>query len=273
MTLTKKGLFSFMKKILSLVSVFAATAGFMLGSGLATASDHDDITPPGTQTTAPNLTDLYVFRKGEEQGTATTGDPNTLVFIMNSYDRLPAREEAFFNTSARYEFHLSRIEGSTPSTTTPTAADDAVLRFKFSNPNSNGQQRMTLTYIADGEETVVRDTLTDGDILTTPLLDKGTGSTGTIANDVDINGQTVKVFAGLRQDPFYFDVDKFFALRADIANGDGAITDIFGTDETAVDFTRGFNVLSVVVEVPRALLQGNGSATTFDVWETISIPE
>ena len=112
-----------------------------------------------------------------------------------------------------------------------------------------------------------------GDILTTPLLDKGTGSTGTIANDVNLRGQTVKVFAGLRQDPFYFDVDKFFALRTDIANGDNQITNIFAAEGDEVDFTRGFNVLSVVVEIPRALLQGNGSATTFDVWETISIPQ
>lgn len=261
-----------MKKVLTGVSLCAATVGFMLGSGLATASDHDDITPPGVQTTAPNLTDLYVFRKGEEQASSNNGDPATVVFIMNSYDRLPARQEAFFNTSARYEFHLSRISGD-PSTTTPTAAEDAVLRLKFGNPNSNGQQKMTVTYIADGEESVVRDTVGDTDILTTPLLDKGTGVTGTVANEISIKGETVKVFAGLRQDPFYFDVDKFFALRTDIANGDNVITNIFGDDATAVDFTRGFNVLSVVVEVPRALLQGNGSATTFDVWETISIPE
>ncbi len=261
-----------MKKILSLISVFAATAGFMLGSGLATASDHDDITPPGTQTTAPNLTDLYVFRKGEEQGTGTSGDANTLVFIMNSFDRLPARQEAFFNTSARYEFHMSRITGDA-STSTPTAAEDAVLRFEFSAPDTNGQQRMTLTYIADGQETSTRQTISNSDILTTPLLAKGTGSAGTIANDVDINGQTVKVFAGLRQDPFYFDVDKFFALRTDIADGNGQITNLFAAEGDEVDFTRGFNVLSVVVEVPRTLLQGNGSATTFDVWETISIPQ
>lgn len=244
----------------------------MIGSGLATASDHDDITPPGVQTTSPNLTDLYVFRKGEEQGAVTTGDANTLVFIMNSYDRLPARQEAFFNTNTRYEFHLSRIDGD-PSTATPTAAEDAVLRLTFGSPNNNGQQKMTLTYIADGETTTARETTTNGDILTTPLLDKGTGSTGTIANDVNLRGQTVKVFAGLRQDPFYFDVDKFFALRTDIANGDNQITNIFAAEGDEVDFTRGFNVLSVVVEIPRALLQGNGSATTFDVWETISIPQ
>lgn len=261
-----------MKKTLTTVGFLAAVSGFIIGSDLATASDHDDITPPGVQTTAPNLTDLYVFRKGEEQATATGGDANTLVFIMNSADRLPARQEAFFNTSAHYEFHMSRISGD-PSTTTPTSAEDAVLRVRFRAPDTNGQQRMIITYIADGNETTVSKTINSEDILTTALLDKGTGVTGTVANEVNIQGQTLKIFAGLRQDPFYFDVDKFFALRSDVANGDNTITNIFGDDNTALDFTRGFNVLSVVIEVPRSLLQGSGSATTFDVWETISIPQ
>ncbi len=279
-----------MKKMLASVALGAAVLGSVLGSGLATASDHDDISPPpelgGPATSgANNLTDLYVFRKGEEATGETADDAGeTLVFIMNSYGRIPAGQEAAFNTNARYTFHASRFMGD-PYTQSPSAtpSDDVQLRFEFGAPDANNQQKMTVYLTADGNTSVATNTVAPtlgGDILTT----SNAGRANPVANDVIINGQTIKVFAGVRQDPFFFDVLKFLSLRLDVANGDNNITNFFGADNdattanagdatTPIDFTRNFNVLSIVVEVPRSLLQGGTTATTFDIWETMSIPQ
>jgi hypothetical protein len=41
---------------------------------------------------------------------------------------------------------------------------------------------------------------------------------------------------------------------------------------TAIDFTVGYNVNAIAVQIPIALLQGSTDATTFDVWTTVSVP-
>jgi hypothetical protein len=45
----------------------------------------------------------------------------------------------------------------------------------------------------------------------------------------------------------------------------------FRPPERALDFTKDYNVNSIVVRVPRSFLQGSTSVKTFDVWETISV--
>ncbi len=264
-----------MKRTLLGVAMGAAILGSVLGTNMATASDHDDGISDLKQTNT-NLTDLYVFRKGEESvNSGDAGDPNTLVFVMNLNPRSVARTEYTFNTNARYEFNVSRFTGN-PANDAPssTISKDATLRVEFLNPKmGSNQQEMIVTYIADDKETSLNSTIATAPIVTTPLLAKGSGVTGTVVNKLEIDGQAVNLFAGLRQDTFFFDVQSFFALRTDIANGDGTITNFFKDDNNAVDFTRNFNVLSIVAEIPRALLQGAGTATTFDVWETISIKQ
>jgi hypothetical protein len=47
----------------------------------------------------------------------------------------------------------------------------------------------------------------------------------------------------------------------------------FRSPDEAVDFAKGYNVNTIVVRVPIAFLAGDNGSTTFDVWETISIPD
>ena len=79
-----------------------------------------------------------------------------------------------------------------------------------------------------------------------------------------------EIFAGLREDPFFFDVESFFRVRAAVLGLGPAAS--LKPASTAPDFTAGYNVNSIVVRVPLAFLQ-NGDATrdVFDVWETISV--
>ena len=64
----------------------------------------------------------------------------------------------------------------------------------------------------------------------------------------------VKVFAGPRDDPFFFDLNQFKKIIA------GQATSF---NDPGSDTFAGTNVLSVVVEVPKTMLGGNGK---LNVW-------
>lgn len=94
-------------------------------------------------------------------------------------------------------------------------------------------------------------------------------------------------FAGVREDPFFIDLERLFAILPDRAtpltgnqvdlpdpntpkvNGFRGFSTDFGGNNTepARDFLAGFNVLSIVVELPRAALGGG----VIRVWETTSV--
>jgi hypothetical protein len=81
----------------------------------------------------------------------------------------------------------------------------------------------------------------------------------------------VSVFAGLREDPFYFDVEQFFRVRSGLLGRGPAVG--FRSAATALDFAKGYNVNTIVMRVPRKLLQGSTNRTIFDAWLAISIQD
>lgn len=111
-----------------------------------------------------------------------------------------------------------------------------------------------------------------------PIAPSETGLNGTVMVDsplgsVDISASTaivettdagVKLFAGPRQDAFYFDFFQFNAVISGEAPlgfkpaGDPNTTD--DDDDTAVDTFDGANTMSIVVELPNSLL-GETTAT------------
>ena len=243
-----------------LMRVGGLTLGLALIGGFSAkhliASDHDD-GEVDTKGRSVNLTDLYVFREKDQSPAASSND---LVFIMNTNPRSLARQQYYFSSKARYEFKVARVANNDAS---PTGIPDVTLRFEFSEPNSLGQQDIKMTAIRDGS-TISAQNL--GPVRTTPLRDQDRPS----VNQVSIGGSRLLVFAGLREDPFFFDVEQFFRVRAG-ALGIGPKVG-FRPASTAIDFTKGYNVNAIAVRVPQAFLQGSSSAKTFDVWETISTP-
>lgn len=227
------------------------------------ASDHDDgeIDVKGRSL---NLTDLYVFREFDQ--VSSLPNNKDLIFIMNSNPRSLPKQQYYFSTQARYEFHVSRVGAN--KATVPTASDDVKLRFTFGAPDSNDQQAMTVTAIRSGASDATATTVAAG----TPILTTKIGGTA-VNNSFTLGGSTLKVFAGLRQDPFFFDVRAFFKIRSSLALT-GEVGSGFAADAaTAEDFTKGYNVNAIVVQVPIAFLQSATTDTVFDVWETISIPQ
>lgn len=222
------------------------------------ASDHDD-GATDVKALNTNLTDVYVYREIDQQATKSATD---LILTMTVNPRSIPRQNYFFNTVARYDFHVTRI---TSNNSTPTGKDDVIVRFTFGSPDTNNRQKITVTLVKDGAETSVNTTTAGGDILTTAIADADKGATATTdtTNTISLGGQTLAVFAGLREDPFFFDVQQFFKVRA----GQAAAFNNPGTD-----YFSGFNLLAIVARVPRALLQSASSETTFDTWASVSVP-
>lgn len=239
----------------------AVTIGGAFGAYRAIASDHDDgVSQNKNQNT--NLTDLFVFREKDQNPAVTTDD---LIFIMNCNPRSLPQNQYYFATDARYEFHVTRISDVNAAA---TGKEDVLLRYEFSEPDANKQQKVTLTAIRDGETLTSTTTTGNQSIFTTPL------GRDPINNTLSIGGQNMTVFAGLREDPFFFDVQRFFQVRASAAKRAGGDTSQPQVTfrQPGEDFTEGYNVLSIVSRIPREFLQGRDSgATTFDVWETVSV--
>lgn len=233
--------------------------GVIVTAGVATqyvrSSDHDD-GEVDTKGRNLNLTDLFVFREKDQNANASDSD---LVFVMDTNPRSLARQQYYFSTRARYEFKVTR---ATDKDATPTGQTDVLLRFEFGAPDAQKQQEIKLTTIRDGS------TQTAVVGKTTPLA--ADPKTAPIVNQVALGGANLSVFAGLREDPFFFDVEQYFRVRAGAAGTGPAVG--FRPATTAVDFTKGYNVNAIAVRIPISFLQGGSQAKVFDVWETISVP-
>ncbi len=221
------------------------------------ASDHDDgeVTTKGRNR---NLTDLFVFRENDQNPNRSADD---LIFVMNTNPRSLPRQQYYFSPTARYEFHVTRVSNNDAN---PTGREDIVLRFEFDDPTANGQQEFKLTALKKDGTTLVATTKGK----TTPL--RPDPAAPPVINQLSLGGATLTTFAGLREDPFFLDVTQFFRVR-------GGFLDIgpdvpgFRAPDRAIDFTKDYNVNSIVVRVPRSFLRQGTPATTFDVWETISV--
>ncbi|WP_293337238.1 DUF4331 domain-containing protein [Microcoleus sp. CAWBG58] len=244
------------KKIRRIILAIEAALIVVLTPGIIAASDHDD-GEVDIKGRAVNLTDLYVYREKDQNSGAADGD---LVFTMNSNPRSVARYQYYFSTTALYQFHITQV-GDVNST--PTGRADIILRFAFSPPNNKGMQAVAITVVRGGSQTTTKTTVNGGLIATTPL------NSNAVLNTVPVGGSNLTVFAGLREDPFFFDVEQFFRVRAG-ALGTGPKVG-FKPASQALDFAKGYNVNTIAVRVPKAFLQAGTGANTFDVWSTISV--
>ena len=238
----------------AIIAASAVATGLVALQGRdAVASDHDD-GENDLKARSLNITDVYVFR--EDWQTGVSGDAANLIVVMNTNPRSVARQAYYFSTQARYEMHFSKIADNTVR---PMGADDRILRWSFGAPAAGGEQPITLT-VVDGTD---EESFPAGN---TTNLASSTGDTALGLNAVAVDGGTIDVFAGLREDPFFFDVEAYFRARG----GEGAAA--LRAPDDAVDFTAGYNVNAIVARIPIDWLNGDTGETTFDVWTTVSVP-
>lgn len=239
-----------------------------LAAGLcssAIASDHDD-GELDLKGRALNITDVYVFREDNQTGRQT--DQGNLILIMNTNPRSLPQQQYFFSTKAIYQFHLSRVSAAN-KTKKPTGKEDVALRFKFGNPDATNRQPIVISLARDGKVDTANSAAGGGQILTTNITDSL--AERHTNNQVSFDGKTITVFAGLREDPFFFDVVQFFKVRAHALATKSFLG--FNPAATAADFTKNYNVNTIVARVPLDLLQSNQQEPVFDVWTTIMVPK
>jgi hypothetical protein len=194
-------------------------------SGLVlVAADHIDA--PSVTGNATDITDMYTF-----QGQET----NNLVFAVNTQGLLSptATAAASFNENTMIEINIDNTGDFVEDLVIQAVKrGDKMYFFGPYAPGTTGTSSMINTSAASGSVAI-----------------SAYGASAVTSNE---NG--MKFFAGPRDDPFFFDFGQFSKIIA----GDAS-----GFNKPGVDTFAGSNVLSIVVEVPKARF---GNAATLNVW-------
>ena len=232
-----------MKRLVIAAIVLACAAG---GVGIALASDHQE-TPDVELNPAMDMTDLYVF---------PSPMPGRVVLVMNSWALLtPAQTPTtYFDPNILYQFKID---------TNHDGIEDKVIQVSFTGtgPNQTVEVRGPVAPPVVG---AMGNTIAAA----TPVI---TGATRTTLG----SAAGVQVYAGPRDDPFFIDLEQFFRIIPDRKPVTGALSQLPDTPTASawrtpgIDFLAGFNVLSIVIELPLTDLTGS-AGPNFGVWATIS---
>lgn len=211
-----------MRKVKSLLTVLAV-AGTAIG-GIMFAADHIDA--PAVTGAATDITDFYAFR-GQ--------DANNLVFVANTQGLLSptATGDAKFDPNTLVEFNIDNNNDNVEDLVIQCIYKDGKMKvYGPVKPGTTG----TISEL-EGDVTAEADVTAYG--AASPSIGTGGG---------------MKVFAGPRDDPFFFDLSQY----QKIIGGTASSFNNPGTDAFA-----GTNVMSIVVEVPKSQLGGSG---TLNMW-------
>ena len=211
-------------KLKRVLTIGLASAG-IITAGILYAADHID--SPAVTNQSTDITDVYVFR-GQDQ--------NNLVFVANTQGLLApgATAAAAFDNNTVIEFNIDNN-------------GDAVEDLVIQGIASGGKMRIYGPI--KPSETGNRSRLEGNP--TAEVAITAYGSSPTIANGIG----GIKVFAGPRDDPFFFDLNQFKKIIAGTATS---------FNKPGDDSFKGTNVLSLVVEVPKSLL--NATTGKLNVW-------
>jgi hypothetical protein len=193
---------------IEVVGLLAVAAIAALATIPALSADHLDA-PTVKKDGRIDINDIYVFHPGSPQDLGKT------VLAMTVNPAAGVISGTTFRPGAKYEFLIDRDRDAKPEST---------IRVQFSAPDGGGQ---------DYRVHVIRGS--DGNVVVR-------GRTNEVVEE-----DGVRTFAGLRDDPFYFDLASFNGLATGDAfcqMGDG-------------DFFLGLNTSAIVVEVPTSML-GSG---------------
>ncbi len=208
-----------------------ALSAIIIG-GVAIAADHIDapsVTGPSSTSLASDITDVYAFQ--------SPADNTKMVLVMNVRGLMsPATTAtAAFGSNVMYEMNIDNNGDN---------VEDLVIQMLV----QNGKVRAygPIAPAAAGTTSTVRT-----NAVVTPV---DVTAYGAAAPNVGTGSNGLKIFAGPRDDPFFFDLVRYKEIIA------GTQTSF---RSPGVDSFAGTNVMSFVVEVPKALL---GTGTTINYW-------
>ena len=213
----------------------------LLGVGALIAADHLDA--PAVGGSSADITDYFAFESAE--------NADNTVFVANVQSSLAG--DAEFDENVLVEFNIDNDGDLVEDRVIQAIPRDGKMYFFGPYEISSTGLNSTIDESA--------------------LIGSVDISTGSNANTITTT-DGIKIFAGLRADPFFFDFTTFNAV---VGNPAGPFTGTTGpnngfqTAENASDPFEGTNVLSVVVEVPNTLLGGTSAhpaGTGVQVWNT-----
>ena len=195
------------------------------------AADHVDapgLTPPGGNFQL-DLTDIYAWR--------TRSGSTVLALNVNGLTA-PGKSPVFASgvpavSKTKAVKYWLRVDNN------GDAVSDVDLAISFGKPNNAGVQTMTVTR--------------NGKVLVT-------GMTGADKAMKINRAGAVKAYAGLRDDPFFFDLDGYINILSKETG-----KSFLGCKSPRADFFAGKNVSSIVIELPASLLTRSGSSQ-IGVW-------
>lgn len=207
--------------------VGAIVLSVLITGGILFAADHID--SPAVTGQSTDITDLYVFR-GQ--------DANNLVFVANTQGLLSpgSTGAAKFDANTLIELNIDN---------TGDNVEDLVIQCKYDAASNKMQVYGPVVPSEKGKRSQLEGSVTAEAVVTAYGAGSPTIGTGTSG---------IKVFAGPRDDPFFFDLNQYKKIIAGTASG---------FNNPGTDAFAGTNVMSIVVEVPKTML---GSSSTINVW-------
>ena len=233
---------------LALVALSVGTARYAKGS------DHAGTVVTAQRRPGTDLSDLHIF--------PSPTNPDNVVLSMSVHPLIPAGTASgavSFDNDVLYQFKIDN---------TGDNVEDLVIQARFTG--SGASQRV---YIS-GPVKPTR-------IGTTTQFETPYSTIGTFGNQFSPStNANMKIFAGMRADPFFIDLSQLFAIlpdRADPLNktpktdpNQANVPQQASFRSPGQDFLANYNVLAIVVELPKSQLIGTGGGK-IRVWETTSI--
>jgi hypothetical protein len=207
------------------------------------ASDHQD-SPTMLARPGADITDVFVF---------PAADPKKVVLAMDVHPLIPGGEgkATFFDPGVLYQFNIDTVGDKRAHTVVQllargTGSEQRLMMYGPSAPRLGGTRSSLVP------------------------------TRGTVSYDTPSKlGGGVQVFAGPRQDPFYFDLSQFFKIVPDrnFKNHPSVPPPTANCfRKPGVDFFIPYNVLTIAVEMPRAMLAPpSGKLGKIGVWATTSV--
>jgi hypothetical protein len=241
----------------------------------ARGSDHQD-SPTVVANPLADITDVYAFP-----------DPHDASRVALAMDVRPLIPRGMTGGIALDPNVLYQFKIATNGVASNSFKEDAVIQFTADSPGAS--QHVTLYGPAAPNEVGTTNTLV--------------AKTGTFPFDkVTTLGNNIKVFVGPRRDPFFFDLAQFFKIIPDrnyqnhphtppatatsfrfasasqpiVLNGVSYGT--AGSNDCVIakphDYLAPYDVLSIVIEMPKAMLAPpGGSPGVIGLWTTSATPD
>jgi hypothetical protein len=217
-----------MKKIILSVGALLA---FACGVYVIAADHIDTAVLTGV---AEDVTDVYAFQ--------SPANNSNMVLVCNTNGLIsPANStSASFSSNTMFEFNIDNNGDN---------VEDLVIQCTFENG-----KMMAYGPIKPSETGTMSTLMSAAPKSEVSIVNYADSKVGVIPNTTSPNG--LKLFAGLRDDPFFFDLTQYQKVVGGTATG---------FNNPGMDTFAGTNVSSIIVELPKSLLNPPAN-NTINVW-------